>query len=440
VFQIWSSKVFHWMIFIIGIYDIDQFATLKPPNRMRAEDISLKLQAIIETAIDGIITIDSRGRIESFNNAARAIFGYEDIEVIGHNVKMLMPEPDKSAHDEYLARYQRTKEPRIIGIGREVVGKRKDNTTFPLRLAVGEVLLNDRVIYTGIIHDLSEVNETKEALKQANLELEEKVEIRTNDLEVTVNKLLDTNSKLEESQENLMLALAKEKELNELKSRFVSMASHEFRTPLSTVMSSASLISRYEAGDQQDKRVKHVDRIKSAVNNLTGILNDFLSLSKLEEGYIELVKESFDLSQLCHEVQKELEGLLRGKQTIVHSSTGETYLINNDKRILKNIFFNLISNAVKYSHEDSVISCSIEYASKYILIHIKDDGIGIPAEDQKYLFSRFFRARNADNIQGTGLGLHIVQQYLKLLGGTISFISEENKGSTFTVRLDNIGN
>jgi len=407
---------------------------------MRAGDISLKLQAIIETAIDGIITIDARGRIESFNNAAKSIFGYDDSDVIGQNVKMLMPEPDQSAHDEYLARYQRTNEPRIIGIGREVVGKRKDNSTFPLRLAVGEVLLNDRVIYTGIIHDLSEVNETKEALKKANLELEEKVEIRTNDLEVTVNKLLDTNSKLEESQTHLRLLLAKEKELNELKSRFVSMASHEFRTPLSTVMSSASLISRYDSLDQQDKRLKHVDRIKSAVNNLTGILNDFLSLSKLEEGYIELVKEDFDISHLCHEVQKELEGLLRGRKSIIHSTKGDPYLINSDKRILKNIFFNLISNAVKYSKDDSIIKCNIEYFPTYILINIEDEGIGIPADEQKHLFSRFFRAKNAENIQGTGLGLHIVQQYLKLLGGAISFVSEEGKGSTFTVRLDNMGN
>ena len=275
------------------------------------------------------------------------------------------------------------------------------------------------MIFTGIIHDLSAINKTKEALKKANQELEEKVEIRTNDLEVTVNKLLQTNRKLEDSQDKLLLSLAKEKELNELKSRFVSMASHEFRTPLSTVMSSASLISRYELDTQQDKRIKHVDRIKSAVNNLTGILNDFLSLSKLEEGH------------------KELEGLLRGDQTIVHFINGSPFLVKSDRRILKNIFFNLISNAVKYSDLDSEITCTIEYDKGEVLIHIKDNGIGIPLEDQKHLFSRFFRAKNADNIQGTGLGLHIVQQYLKLLNGTIEFVSEVGMGSTFSIRIGN---
>ena len=404
---------------------------------MQSEDISLRLKAIIETAIDGIITIDARGRIESFNNAATSIFGYSEEEVVGKNVSILMPEPDHSAHDEYLARYHRTREPRIIGIGREVFGRRKDQSTFPLRLAVGEVLLNDRVIFTGIIHDLSAINKTKEALKKANQELEEKVEIRTNDLEVTVNKLLQTNRKLEDSQDKLLLSLAKEKELNELKSRFVSMASHEFRTPLSTVMSSASLISRYELDTQQDKRIKHVDRIKSAVNNLTGILNDFLSLSKLEEGYIELNIEEISLSNLCQEVHKELEGLLRGDQTIVHFINGSPFLVKSDRRILKNIFFNLISNAVKYSDLDSEITCTIEYDKGEVLIHIKDNGIGIPLEDQKHLFSRFFRAKNADNIQGTGLGLHIVQQYLKLLNGTIEFVSEVGMGSTFSIRIGN---
>ena len=407
---------------------------------MNSEDISLRLKAIIETAIDGIITIDARGRIETFNKAATVIFGYVALEVVGKNVSILMPEPYHSDHDEYLARYHRTKEARIIGIGREVVGKRKDGSTFPLRLAVGEVLLNDRVIFTGIIHDLTDINKTRAALEKANIELEEKVEIRTNDLETTINKLLETNRKLEESQTNLLISLAKEKELNELKTRFVSMASHEFRTPLSTVMSSASIISKYASETEQDNRVKHVDRIKSAVNNLTGILNDFLSLSKLEEGYIKVNKEEIDLSELCDEVQKELEGLLKGSQKIIHSTIGGTYTFNSDKRILKNVFFNLISNAVKYSSLDSNIQCKLEYFPEFVLVHIEDNGIGIPKEDQKHLFSRFFRAKNAENIQGTGLGLHIVQQYLKLLNGTIEFVSEEGKGSIFTVKINIIDN
>ncbi len=138
---------------------------------MNSEDISLRLKAIIETAIDGIITIDARGRIETFNKAATVIFGYVALEVVGKNVSILMPEPYHSDHDEYLARYHRTKEARIIGIGREVVGKRKDGSTFPLRLAVGEVLLNDRVIFTGIIHDLTDINKTY--LSQGKLKVNE---------------------------------------------------------------------------------------------------------------------------------------------------------------------------------------------------------------------------------------------------------------------------
>jgi len=244
-------------------------------------DLAVTLKAIIETAIDGIITIDDRGRVESVNAAAAKQFGFAVEEIVGNNVKMLMPEPYHSEHDGYLHRYNTTKEPRIIGTGREVIGQRKDKSQFPFSLAVSEVILNDRVIFAGIIHDLSDVKRAEKDLIKLNEKLEEKVEERTNELEKVVNKLLKTNTKLETSEKELNLALAKEKELSELKSRFVSMASHEFRTPLSTIMSSASLISKYTEEAQNEKRQKHVNRIKSAVINLTGILNDFLSLSKI---------------------------------------------------------------------------------------------------------------------------------------------------------------
>lgn len=399
------------------------------------EDIALRLKAIIETAIDGIITIDTQGRIETFNKAASHIFGYSPTEVQGKNVNILMPEPDSSAHDGYLERYHATKQARIIGIGREVRGRRKDGHLFPLRLAVSEVILYDRVIYTGIIHDLSEVAKAKSAIEKANQDLELKVEERTIDLEVTINKLLDSNRKLQESEQLLIESLAKERELNDLKTRFVSMASHEFRTPMSTILSSASLISRYINSDDHGNRLKHIDRIKSAVNNLTGILNDFLSLTKLEEGYISPQYVEVDLLALCQEVHGDLQGLLRGTQHISHQSTGQPKILKTDDRILKNILFNLISNAVKYSPPHGEIICRIEYLSDQVRIDILDQGIGIPEDEQKHLFSRFFRARNVESIQGTGLGLHIVREYLQLLRGEIRFTSQEHVGSTFTIQL-----
>lgn len=413
------------------------------------DDFVLRLKSIIDTAIDGIITIDNRGIVETLNPSAAVLFEYEVDEVVGNNIKMLMPEPYHQEHDGYLHRYQKTKVPHIIGIGREVSGKTKSGSVFPMRLAVSEVILNDRVIYTGIIHNLTEVKKAQQEIVELNKKLEEKVEERTYDLEKVVNKLLTTNkdltheiteraaveSKLKQNEQELQQALEKEKELNELKSRFVSMASHEFRTPLTTIMSSASLITKYPKEEQQPNREKHITRIKSAVNNLTGILNDFLSLSKLEEGAIRVHLERLSTTELCTEIKDELKSMLKPDQIIINSSMGTERDILTDKRILKNILFNLLSNAIKYS--DKSIKCEFIFEESHIKLIIEDEGIGIPEEDQKYLFTRFFRAANVTNIQGTGLGLSIVRRYVELLGGTIDFESIQEQGTTFTIVLPN---
>lgn len=410
-------------------------------------DFAQRLQAIIDTAIDGIITINSRGGVESLNPSAAALFGYSPEEVIGNNIKMLMPEPYHSEHDGYIHRYQKTKVPHIIGTGREVLGKKKDNNIFPFRLAVSEVILNDRIIYTGIIHDLTEVKEGEEKIKQLNKDLEKKVNERTMELEKTVNKLLSTNTnlqkevkerlvaeeKLQLSEQELKLALSKEKELSELKSRFVSMASHEFRTPLTSILSSAAIIGRYHKEEQQVNREKHIKRIKSSVANLTGILNDFLSLSKLEEGRVEVHLTELNLDLLCQEVIEDTKGLLKTDQVITHTVNGDNPNVIVDERILRNVLFNLISNAIKYSDTD--IQCQIYFEKDYFQFEIKDQGIGIPEKDQKHLFSRFFRAGNVTNIQGTGLGLNIVKRYVEILGGEISFVSKPEVGTTFFIKI-----
>jgi len=412
-------------------------------------DTSLRLKAIIETAIDGIITIDEQGIIEVVNPAAARLFGYLPEELIGKNISLLMPPPYKQQHDAYIARYIDTGEARIIGLGREVPGVRKDGSTFPMRLAVSETFLLNKRIFTGIIHDLSDVKQAEEKIRKLNEELEEKVIERTEELASVVNKLLNTNKKLQyeiqerksaenalrESTKEIQKALEKEKELSELKSRFVSMASHEFRTPLSTILSSISLLSRYTDSSQQDKRDKHINRIKSAVRNLTGILNDFLSLSKLEEGKIENQPFEFDIRELCPEVIDEITGLLKDGQSIVHEGLAEPMFVRWDKRVVKNILFNLLSNAIKYSDEGKKIYLKERVEDDFFLIDIIDQGIGIPEADQPYLFTRFFRAANATNIQGTGLGLNIVKRYIDLVGGSITFESQLNEGTTFTVCL-----
>ena len=398
-------------------------------------DSALRLQAIIDTAIDGIITINTDGIVESINKSAASLFQYQPDEVIGKNIHHLMPEPYRSEHDHYLDRYHKTREPRIIGIGREVQGKKKDGSIFPFRLAVSEVVLNDRIIYTGIIHDLSEIKEAEKKLQQINNSLEDKVEERTNQLEKVVNKLLKTNEQLEERESELKTALGKERELNELKSRFVSMASHEFRTPLSTILSSTSLIARYDQSEHQSNRLKHIERIKNAVANLTGILNDFLSLEKLEGNKVELQIREVDLPSLCDEVADDLRGLLKPGQVIDHEISGEPKTLYSDQRIIKNVLFNLLSNAIKYSPENSAVACHMSYQDQFLELSIVDQGIGIPREEQKHLFERFFRATNVETIQGTGLGLNIVKRYVDLIDSVITFESEPGQGSTFTVKI-----
>ena len=402
---------------------------------------ALRLKAVIETAIDGILTIDSHGRIESMNQAAAQLFGYTVDEVLGRNVSMLMPEPYHGEHDEYIARYQRTHVPHIIGIGREVRGKRKDGTIFPMRLAVGETRIGDRTIYTGIIHDLSDVKAAEQRYQELNQVLEQKVADRTDELAATINMLLTSNNQLEyeikerkAAEKKLRETLEKEKKLNELKSRFVTTASHEFRTPLSSILSSAELLGEYKTEAQQPKREKHINRIKSSVKTMTDILNDFLSLSRLEEGRIRAQPSTFRLCDFCDDMINEISPVLKPGQTITHTGQCEL-LIHTDRKLLKNICINLLSNASKYSAADTPIVCTTKEAHEIFCISITDQGIGIPKEEQQYLFTRFFRAHNAENIQGTGLGLNIVRRYVTLLGGKISYQSAVGIGSTFTVEI-----
>jgi two-component system sensor kinase FixL len=384
------------------------------------------LKAIIENAIDGIITIDDRGKIETINPAACNLFQRLPEDVVGQNIAILMPPPDRERHDGYIQRYQQTGEPHIIGKGREVKGLRKDGTIFPFRLAVSEVQYSGRKIYTGFIHDLTREKEAEETLKEYAIHLEELVEQRTLSLKKSV---LD----LQLAKEEVSLSLEKEKELGQLKSRFVSMASHEFRTPLSAVQLSASLIDKYAEPFDNPNITKHVGKIKNAVSNLTGILNDFLSLEKLEAGKVEPTFHNFDLVKLAEEITEEMQMVAKQNQNIIYQHTGTSSIIKLDPNLLKNCVLNLIGNAIKYSGENTFIEFNTEINKTHCIITVKDNGIGIPESDQKHLFEAFFRAHNTGNIPGTGLGLNIVTRYTDLMRGTINFKSNVNEGTLFTI-------
>lgn len=386
------------------------------------------LNAIIENAIDGIITIDDKGIIEHVNPAALKLFGFESHELVGRNVSVLMPEPDKTQHDTYIKNYHDTGRKRIIGIGREVIGQRKDGSTFPFRLGVSEVKFSDRKIYTGFIHDLSKLKEDEARIKSYTEELEDKIRDRTRDLVKLVGEL-------ESAKEHVNALFIKEKELNQLKTRFVSMASHEFRTPLSSIQLSATLIDKYTPKHDTENIEKHTGKIKNAVGNLTTILNDFLSLEKLEAGKVEVSPSWFNIVTFAEEIVEEMQLISKQDQHIIYEHQGVSAQVYLDMNLLKNSIINLISNAVKYSGENTMIQFNSILKDDELIIEIKDNGIGIPETDQHNLFEPFFRAHNTGSIPGTGLGLNIVKRYASLMNGTVSCESAQNVGTTFLLKF-----
>jgi len=255
------------------------------------------------------------------------------------------------------------------------------------------------------------------------------------DLESTVEQrtreLTNAMQLLEVSKQEISKSLEKEKELGELKSRFVSMASHEFRTPLSTILSSTYLIEKYVLSQEQPKRDKHLQRIISSVNMLTDILNDFLSVGKIEEGKIQVRPVTLNIEELMMATLEEIKNNLK-QQQLLYTHEGNTTVVL-DPSLLKHIIMNLVSNASKFSGESSSIQIKTNCKGDMLRLSVRDFGMGISQEDQQHLMERFFRGANAGMIQGTGLGLHIVSKYSELMNGTVACNSELEKGTEFVI-------
>ena len=397
--------------------------TLEENNSIKMES----LKALFEYATEGIIIADKLGNIIRANPSSERLFGYETDELINQKIEVLVPTRFDHSHQKHREGYNQNPRPRSMGKGLDLCGKRKDGQEFPIEISLSHYKSNEELYVIAFIIDVSERKLAEEKIKRVNAELELKVEERTKILKETLHEL-------EASKDELSIALEKEKELNDMKSRFVTMASHEFRTPLSTILSSASLIGKYKITEEEDKRHKHVDRIKSAVSNMTLILNDFLSAGKLEEGKISINLISINLPTYINETINELSNFLKQGQEVIYKHEGNEDFVC-DKQFLKNIIINLVSNSSKFSPENKPIEIETVNADNELQIAVRDYGMGIPVDEQKSLFERFFRAKNALNIQGTGLGLSIVAKYVEVLNGTIRFESELNKGTVFYINL-----
>jgi PAS domain S-box-containing protein len=397
----------------------------------RSADISF--ETIFNHVNEGVLIVNSSGNILLANPKMAELFGYEDGELTGVVVEKLIPSVLSHRHEQYRQDYMKNPVRRPMGKNMTLHGKHKSGKEFPIEISLSYYNTDKALFVIAFIIDISDRFDQQARIQRMNSELKslnESLEMKVAERTLVLKEALH---ELEVSRDELSQALENEKGLNELKSRFVSTASHEFRTPLSTILSSISLIQKYTTGEEQEKREKHILKIKNAVSGLTEILNDFLSLGKLEEGKMSAKPALHDVYNLVREVVSDINSIVRSGQTITYNKGNFEMMI--DRQLLRNVMFNLLSNAIKFSPEGAVIDVQVSVNEEEVVIAVKDQGIGISDADMKNLFGRFFRGENAVAIPGTGLGLNIVTKYLELMQGSISCKSELNVGSTFYIYL-----
>jgi PAS domain S-box-containing protein len=354
-----------------------------------------------------VISTLKDGKIIEVNNSFLDLYGFQLEEVIGKTAGELKLYPDVNDRERIIAQLREQGYIR----NKELVCFTKNNTRIDVIFSMETIELRGELCVITTALDITDKKKAESKLKLYTDLLEQKVTERT--LELTH-------------------ALEREKEVGDMKSRFVSIASHEFRTPLSTILSSTYLLE--QSCDMETDRAKHFNRIRAAVKNLTFILTEFLSLDKLEQRKVIVENELFDIDNLATEVIDEVKIAYRLSFPIEYVHSG-LRLIHQDKSIIKNLLLNLVSNAVKYSPSDKIIKLQTKATHQSLTIHVIDNGMGIPQEDQKFIFTKFFRGRNASHIHGTGLGLNIVKRYVELLNGTIDFKSSLNEGTEFEIVL-----
>lgn len=363
----------------------EKLQALWTQQRILSADDRERFRAVVDNVYEGVITINSKGRVDSYNLAAETIFGYRADEVIGQNIKMLMPEPYYSEHDGYLANYMGGGEAKIIGLGREVVGRRKDGSVFPLYLAVTQIHEKETPLFIGMVRDISE-----------------------------------------------------QKHLEQLKNEFVSTVSHELRTPLTSIRGALSLI---ESGVMGEVGAKILPLVKIALNNserLILLINDILDIEKIESGKMNFDLEKVELNSVIEQAVIANEGYAKEHEVkLFFSKENESINVYVDMNRMQQVLTNLISNAVKYSPKNETVNLRTVHNNRWIRIEVMDKGPGIPEEFKKRIFQKFAQADSSDTKKrgGTGLGLNITKTIVEKFGGNIGFLSPKGEGTTFFVNL-----
>ena len=362
-------------------------------------------RAIMDNVAEGIITIDDHGIIESFNPAAQRIFGYSGAEAIGQNISMLMPEPDPSRHDGYLAGYLKTGKPKILGKGpQEVVGQRKDGSTFPMELATSEFYLKNKRIFIGVVRDLTE-------RKKVEQELREKEIVRAGAVEAS-----------------------------RAKSDFLSSMSHDLRTPLTGIIGAAETIKRMvKKGLTSEERLdKLLKNIIGSGWHLSSMVEDVLDISRIESGRMKIQYECVNLKQVLDGLYSNLNTQASEKGLAFELDVPDDFPpVRADEKRLTQVLFNLAGNAVKFTEAGKIIisARSSKEDKKLVVISVSDTGIGIPEEYLSRIFDRFERVDQSGKKVGTGLGLAITKKLVEIMGGEIRVESRVGEGSTFHFTL-----
>ncbi|MFO7744462.1 MAG: PAS domain-containing sensor histidine kinase [Psychroflexus sp.] len=401
---------------------------------------------LFEGISEGIIVVDETQHVVEVNSSTEVMFGYTKNELIGQHLDLLIPKKYRANHHKHVDKFIDKSEKRQMGHGRNLHGLKKNGEIFPVEAGLNPFLYEGKRYVMSLVSDITERQTQKLKIEELNKDLEQKIEQRTEELKLTIGKLQNLNSKLgsevqkrKEAESKTKKALQKEIELNELKTKFLSLVSHEFKTPLSGILTSSTLAKKYTESEQQDKREKHLNTIKNKVHYLTGILNDFLSIERLESGKVTYKFEEFSLITLVNEVIYNANVTLKDGQEILYPQNLQDISLKQDKHVLELVLSNLLSNAIKYSSEDTTIHFDVETSKDNLIkFRIKDEGMGIPKKDQKHIFERYFRAENALNNQGTGIGLNIAKVHLENLKGSICFESEEGNGTTFYIEIPKI--
>jgi PAS domain S-box-containing protein len=356
-----------------------------------------RFAGIVELSADAIIVLDEAQRIRLFNQGAETIFGYRAREVMGKPLDLLMPRRFQGAHHEHIDHFGKTPEvTRRMHERGEVYGRRKDGSEFPAEASISKMRLKDEIVFTVFLRDASE-------RKRVETELREN--------------------------------LARERELNDLKSRFTSMVSHEFRTPLAIIHSSTEILERYSDRMEPQRRAERLETIKAHVHHITHMLDTILYVGRAQAAGLEFTPERHDLVALCRQTVDEMRLIVQDNRELRLEHSAGRLCVPVDRHLFRLMLSNLITNAVKYSPGGGAVHVTLAARPGVVEVRVRDRGIGIPEADRARLFEPYFRATNVGTISGTGLGLALTQHVVELHGGDVQVESEVGVGTTFIITL-----